>query len=226
MLFFCLRQAGPTNPVRRLGHFVLRHWKILFLVSILLFLELAFHISSFNVVRPAADLDPPFHVGCQEPSHDAVTRANATLMMLARNSDIDDAVASVRNVQRQFNKQYGYPWVFLNNEPWSQEFITKMRAEGGGVDMLFDTIPASMWGYPEWIDEKRAQKDMDNMQRQRIMYAEVESYHHMCRFQSGFLYDHPALQPYKWYWRVEPDISFTCAIMYDPFVEMTKHGKT
>lgn len=41
-----------------------------------------------------------------------------------------------------------------------------------------------------------------------------------------FFYDHPALQPYKWYWRVEPDISFTCAITYDPFIEMAKNGKT
>ena len=42
----------------------------------------------------------------------------------------------------------------------------------------------------------------------------------------AFSYDHPALQLYKWYWRVEPDITFTCAITYDPFVEMKKHGKT
>jgi hypothetical protein len=43
---------------------------------------------------------------------------------------------------------------------------------------------------------------------------------------SSFFYDHPALKPYKWYWRVEPGIDFTCSITYDPFVEMTKHGKT
>ncbi|KAF3043899.1 hypothetical protein E8E11_008144 [Didymella keratinophila] len=51
----------------------------------------------------------------------------------------------------------------------------------------------------------------------------------MCRFQSGcynFFYDHPALEPYKWYWRVEPDIDFNCSITYDPFVEMAKHDKT
>jgi mannosyltransferase len=42
----------------------------------------------------------------------------------------------------------------------------------------------------------------------------------------SFFYDHPALKPYKWYWRVEPDVDFTCSITYDPFVEMIKHGKT
>ena len=43
--------------------------------------------------------------------------------------------------------------------------------------------------------------------------------------QCRFFYDHPALQKYKWYWRVEPDVEFTCAVTYDPFVEMEKHGK-
>lgn len=42
---------------------------------------------------------------------------------------------------------------------------------------------------------------------------------------NSFFYDHPALLPYKWYWRVEPSISFTCAITYDPFVEMALHKK-
>ncbi|XPS72143.1 hypothetical protein M3J09_004312 [Ascochyta lentis] len=145
--------------------------------------------------------------------------------MLARNSDVDGAVASVKNVQRQFNENFGYPWVFLNNEPWSDDFVTKVTQAGAGANMVFGTIPASMWGYPEWIDKKRAQESMDNMQRKGITYAGIESYHHMCRFQSGFFYDHPALQPYKWYWRVEPDISLTCSITYDPFIEMAKHGK-
>lgn len=39
-------------------------------------------------------------------------------------------------------------------------------------------------------------------------------------------YDHPALKNYRWYWRVEPAISFTCAITYDPFVEMERNDKS
>ena len=40
--------------------------------------------------------------------------ANATLFMLTRNSDVDGAVNSVREVEDRFNRKYGYPWVFLN----------------------------------------------------------------------------------------------------------------
>ena len=48
--------------------------------------------------------------------------ANATLFMLARNSDVDSAVNSVREVEDRFNHKYGYSWVFLNEEPFSDDF--------------------------------------------------------------------------------------------------------
>ena len=38
-------------------------------------------------------------------------------------------------------------------------------------------------------------------------------------------YNLEALKDYKWYWRIEPDVDFYCAITYDPFVEMAKHEK-
>lgn len=34
-----------------------------------------------------------------------------------------------------------------------------------------------------------------------------------------------ALKKYKWYWRLEPDVDFTCSITYDPFVQMAKNNK-
>jgi len=49
-------------------------------------------------------------------------RANATFVMLARNSDIDGAVNSVREMEDRFNRNRNYPWVFLNEQPFSTEF--------------------------------------------------------------------------------------------------------
>lgn len=40
------------------------------------------------------------------------------------------------------------------------------------------------------------------------------------RFQSGFFFRHPLLEKYDYYWRVEPDVRFTCDIDYDPFKMM------
>lgn len=48
--------------------------------------------------------------------------ANATLLMLARNSEVDTAANSVRELEDKFNKQFGYPWVFLNEVEFSDEF--------------------------------------------------------------------------------------------------------
>ena len=49
-------------------------------------------------------------------------RANATLLMLARNSDVDSAVRAVRELEDRFNHKYHYPWVFLNEQPFSDDF--------------------------------------------------------------------------------------------------------
>jgi hypothetical protein len=50
------------------------------------------------------------------------SRENATFVMLSRNSDINGAVQSVSEMEMRFNHKYGYPWVFLNDEPFSDDF--------------------------------------------------------------------------------------------------------
>ena len=58
-----------------------------------------------------------------------------------------------------------------------------------------------------------------------ILYGNLTSYHHMCRFNSGPFALHPLLRPYAYYWRVEPNVRFTCRITYDPFTAMRAAGK-
>ncbi|RDA83120.1 hypothetical protein CP532_0880 [Ophiocordyceps camponoti-leonardi (nom. inval.)] len=204
-------------------------WRLLLGIALLVILDVWTHRRRLAVTRPKTNLDPPFHVGCQEPVLNGSARAPAVLAMLARNSDLDGAVASVQSVQRQFNRHFSYPWVFLNDKSWEPEFVAAVSKavteDGSGAKASFETIPADMWGYPDWIDQNKARSSMLKMQSRGVRYAGDESYHHMCRFQSGFFYDHPALSGYKWYWRVEPSISFTSAITYDPFVEMERHRK-
>lgn len=84
-------------------------------------------------------------------------RANATLMMLARNSDVDSAGASIRSVQKQFNDHFKYPGVFLNDQQWTSDFKERVtKVVGEGAEVRFDIISKDMWGYPEWIDQGRA----------------------------------------------------------------------
>lgn len=49
-------------------------------------------------------------------------KENATFIFLARNSDLDGVLRSMRSVEKHFNEQFGYPWVFLNEEEFTDEF--------------------------------------------------------------------------------------------------------
>lgn len=49
-------------------------------------------------------------------------RANATFVILCRNSDIDGTVRSIREIEDRFNRRYHYPYVLLNEVPFTDEF--------------------------------------------------------------------------------------------------------
>lgn len=55
-------------------------------------------------------------------------RANATLLALVRNSEVDTMVQSMLDLERMFNSKFNYPWTFLNDEPFDEEFKRKTRA--------------------------------------------------------------------------------------------------
>ncbi|KAI0824385.1 glycosyltransferase family 15 protein [Trametes gibbosa] len=152
-------------------------------------------------------------------------RANASILMLARNTDVNDAVRSVRRLEDRFNRKFGYPWVFLNEEPFSDEFKTRVSNVING-EVTFGQIEHDHWFQPDWIDEEKATAGRDKMVQDNIIYGGSKSYRNMCRFNSGFFYRHPLLQQYKWYWRVEPDVHFRCDIDFDPFLYMQDHNKT
>ena len=50
------------------------------------------------------------------------SRANATFVILARNSDLEGTIRAVRSIEDRFNRDYRYPYVFLNDEPFSDDF--------------------------------------------------------------------------------------------------------
>jgi len=151
-------------------------------------------------------------------------RQNATLLMLARNSDTDSALRSVRELEDRFNRNYHYPWVFLNEEPFSDDFKKRISNVVSG-EVIFGLVPREHWFQPESIDEEKATESRNKMASDGIIYGGSLSYRNMCRFNSGFFYRHPLLQPYKWYWRVEPDVHFHCDIQFDPFKYMEENDK-
>jgi alpha 1,2-mannosyltransferase len=153
-----------------------------------------------------------------------VTRENAVMVMLARNSDVYAAKETLAAFERRFNHRYHYPYVFLNDVPFTEEFMEHVQAVTSG-ECKFGVVPTEHWSYPERIDQEYAKLKRQELQDKGIIYGGSESYRHMCRFFSGFFYRHELLQEYAYYWRLEPDVNYLCDIDFDPFTYMRTNNK-
>lgn len=56
------------------------------------------------------------------PEKHAGRRANAAIVILARNGDLQGVVHSMKQLEDRFNKKFGYPYVLLNEEKFSDDF--------------------------------------------------------------------------------------------------------
>ncbi|KAI9831347.1 MAG: hypothetical protein M1819_005121 [Sarea resinae] len=177
-----------------------------------------------SIRKISEEHDKVFVTGCLEPQTN-LPRANAVFVVLARNKELDGVIQSVKSIERHFNRWFHYPYVFLNDGDFNSTFIETIT-NYTSAPSEFGKIDPSMWGYPDWVDSKVAKEGIAKQGDAAIMYGGMESYHHMCRFYSGFFYKHELLQKYEWYWRLEPEIKYFCDITYDPFVHMARANKT
>jgi mannosyltransferase len=106
-------------------------------------------------------------------------------VVLARNKELDGVIQSVKSIERHFNRWFHYPYVFLNDGDFNSTFKDTIRNYTSGA-VEFGKLDASMWGYPEWVDKEVAREGIRKQGDQAIMYGGMESYHHMCRFYSGY----------------------------------------
>ncbi|TFK76428.1 glycosyl transferase [Pluteus cervinus] len=159
-----------------------------------------------------------------QPEPEPPRRANATFVFLCKNDELGKVLTSIQQMEDRFNKKYQYPWVLLNDKPFTKQFKKRVRAMTD-APIEFGVIKREHWIQPDWIDEDRALKGRIRLLSQGIIYAASIPYRNMCRFNSGFFFHHELLQPYRYYWRVEPGVKFFCDIDYDPFVYMEEHDK-
>ncbi|KIY43416.1 glycosyltransferase family 15 protein [Fistulina hepatica ATCC 64428] len=151
-------------------------------------------------------------------------RANAAIVILARNSDLSGVVTSMKQLEDRFNKKFHYPYVFLNEAAFSDQFKNRVT-ELTDSEVKFGLIPPEHWYQPESIDEAKATQARNDMVKNNVIYGGSVPYRNMCRFNSGFFYRHELLKDYKYYWRVEPDVKFFCDLDYDPFLVMQDGNK-
>ncbi|KAI6131710.1 alpha-1,2-mannosyltransferase [Pisolithus croceorrhizus] len=148
-----------------------------------------------------------------------VRKANATFIILCRNSELDGIIQSVREVEDRFNRDFNYPYVFLNDEPFTEEFKRRLSVLSPSL-MEFGVIPHDHWFQPSWINEETASAARKLMEMSNVIYGGSVSYRNMCRFNSGFFFRHPLVQKYR------PNVHFHCNIPSDPFLYMEDNNKT
>jgi alpha 1,2-mannosyltransferase len=99
-------------------------------------------------------------------------RAKATFVSLVRNNELGSMRDSMRQVESVFNRKAGYPWVFLNDEDFTQEFKDGVR-QMTRSEIYFGKIPREHWGYPADIDQEKAARERQRMEDDRVMFVTV-----------------------------------------------------
>ncbi|GAA5856961.1 hypothetical protein JCM9279_005034 [Rhodotorula babjevae] len=166
-------------------------------------------------------------VGSHDWAADAAvnsTRANAAFVILARNSDVWEILKSIRGIEDRFNRKYHYPYVFLNDQPFDDEFKRHTSGIASGP-CSYGLVPKEQWEEPAWIDEDKAAVERQKMADAKVIYGDSRTYRRMCRYQSWAVFQHDLLASYDYYWRIEPSVEFFCDINYDPFMYMHEKGK-
>lgn len=152
-------------------------------------------------------------------------RINATLLSLVRNRELKDLIQSMQDLERTWNHKFNYPWLFINNEPFTEEF-KRVTRQNTAAHITYATIPADHWDVPSWINLDLMEESAKILEEEGVQYAHMTTYHQMCRWNSGKFYHHPALEGMDYYWRVEPNVHFFCDVDYDVFRYMRDHNKT
>ncbi|EDO14898.1 hypothetical protein Kpol_348p2 [Vanderwaltozyma polyspora DSM 70294] len=155
---------------------------------------------------------------------DDSAKGNDILLSLVRNSELVGMLETVKQFEKRFNSKYHYDWYFMNDEDFDDVFI-EVISEAVSGNAKFIKIPNEFWSYPEGIDQDRASTVREKSQQEHINYGGSESYRFMCRFNSGFFYKLEELKDIDYYWRIEPNVDFSCDIPYDVFQYMRNHNK-
>ncbi|KAJ2064956.1 hypothetical protein GGI08_002299 [Coemansia sp. S2] len=143
------------------------------------------------------------------------TLLRAAMVALVRNSELDGIRSTIRQVDDRFNREFGYPYILLNDVDFTDEFMDKVQAITK-AKIYFGKLPESHWGLSPYVTEEKVKAALAR-NKDRYLYGGSYSYRLMCRYQSGFIHKHPLLANLDYYWRIEPGVDYYCSMTYDPF---------
>lgn len=92
-----------------------------------------------------------------------------------------DLLGTLKEFEATFNSKFHYPYVIVNDEPFTQEFMNVVRRAAPYSAFSFGLIPVDHWSYPAWINTTRADELRQKMADDGVLYGGSLSYRHMCR---------------------------------------------
>ncbi|KAJ2721616.1 hypothetical protein GGI07_003853 [Coemansia sp. Benny D115] len=222
----------PLSAVRRRGCRAIALGALLgctcyLLLSFLLVSHSTDHPTTINtrdaaggVIRYSSNLPTP--LARTSPSE---RRSDACLLFITRTVSLTKVRRTLYDVQRRFNDRFGYPVVFLSEEPFSDDFQAAVRyMVPADQDVHFGLIPDADWDYPEWVDRQRARQMAEAWANSNELAVDRAGWRHMVRYWAGPFALHPLLASYRYVWRLEPGSHYTCDLITDPLAQMQPGG--
>ena len=136
-------------------------------------------------------------------------KANACIIIMLRNEEINNLVDLIQRFELVFNKNYKYPYILFNNEEFTNSFRNEIVKHTNST-IEFGLIPREHWDVPTWINKY-------NLKKSLLEIGHSIAYRQMCRFNSGFFFRHELTLKYQYYMRLDLDSKFPCQIKRDPF---------
>ncbi|RCH83058.1 hypothetical protein CU097_002976 [Rhizopus azygosporus] len=150
--------------------------------------------------------------------------------MMTRNEDLMKARMTMKSIEERFNSKLNstYPWIFLNNQPFTSEFKRFIKRTATNPDQVyFGHVDLDAWNYPSWIDGVRSQALFSSFRDVVTPRVSRPSYGNYLRYQSGLFFYHPLFDDVDYVWRVDAGSTYHCEMfMDDPFVTMQTNNKS
>ncbi|KAJ2123168.1 hypothetical protein IW147_002861 [Coemansia sp. RSA 720] len=134
---------------------------------------------------------------------------SACFLFITRTMSLTKVRRTMFDIEQRFNSRYHYPYVFLSERQFSDEFQLNVRNIASSP-VTFALI--NNWSAPRNDNSTHAGSN-----------SKALGFRNMVRYWAHPFATHPALATYTRVWRLEPGAHFPCDFTADPFRRMHKH---
>lgn len=144
------------------------------------------------------------------------SQIKAAIVYLARSrsKDINDLKHSLSLLDVNFNDKFNYPVIIFHED--INESLMKSIRKATHSNLQFEKV---IFEIPEFLNKEEIPE---------FIYVDgfefSIGYRHMCRFFSGIIFQHAALNQYDYFWRLDTDSFLLDKIDYDVFQFMEKNN--